>query len=62
LAPAEVFVVQYHDAIGQSVVEQVQAFASLNSVREGKKIFYCVIDGDDTNRLIMAYRKEFGLK
>jgi hypothetical protein len=62
LAPAEIFVVQYHDAIGQSVVEQVKAFASLNSVREGKKIFYCVIDGDDTNRLIMAYPKQFGLK
>ncbi|WP_426609507.1 hypothetical protein [Bradyrhizobium sp. McL0616] len=62
LAPAEIFVVQYHDAIGQSVVEQVQAFASLNSVREGKRINYCIIDGDDTNRLIMAYPKQFGLK
>ncbi|MBR0684655.1 hypothetical protein JQ594_01900 [Bradyrhizobium manausense] len=62
LAPAEIFVVQYHDAIGQSVVEQVKAFASINSVREGKKIFYCLIDGDDTNRLIMAYPRQFGLK
>jgi len=62
LAPAEIFVVQYHDAIGQSVVEQVQAFASLNSVKEGRKIFYCVIDGDDTNRLIMAYPKQFNLR
>jgi hypothetical protein len=62
LSPAEIFIVQYHNAIGQSVVEQVKAFASLNSIKEGKKICYGVIDGDDTNRLIMAYPKQFGLK
>jgi hypothetical protein len=62
LSPAEIFIVQYHDAIGQSVVEQVKAFASLNSIREGKRIWYGIIDGDDTNRLIMAYPRQFGLK
>jgi hypothetical protein len=62
LSPAEIFIVQYHEAIAQSVVEQVKAFASLNSIREGKRIYYGIIDGDDTNRLIMAYPKQFGLK
>ena len=39
LSPAEVFIVQYHDHIGQAVIEQMKAFASLNSVREGKVIW-----------------------
>jgi hypothetical protein len=40
----------------------MKAFASLNSVREGKIIWYGVIDGDDTNRLIEAYPRRFKLK
>jgi hypothetical protein len=33
----------------------------MNSVREGKRIWYGVIDGDDTNRLMAAYPKAFGV-
>ncbi len=62
LSPAEVFIVQYHDHVGQAVIEQMKAFASLNSVREGKVIWYGIIDGDDTNRLIAAYPRFFKLK
>lgn len=62
LSPAEIFVVQYHSQIGQSVIEQMKAFATLNSVREGKRIWYGIIDGDDTNRLLAAYPRQFGLK
>lgn len=62
LSPAEVFIVQYHDQIGQAVAEQMKAFATLNSVREGRPIWYGLIDGDDTNRLIAAYPRHFGLK
>jgi hypothetical protein len=62
LSPAEIFIVQYHGEIGQAVAEQVKAFASLNSVREGKVIWYGLIDGDDSNRLMAAYPKYFGLK
>ena len=62
LSPAEVFIVQYHDHIGQTVIEQMKAFASLNSVREGKVVWYGVIDGDDSNRLIAAYPRYFKLK
>ena len=42
--------------------DQMKAFATLNSLREGKKIWYGVIDGGDTNRLLAAYPKKFGLK
>jgi hypothetical protein len=43
------------------VIEQMVAFATMNSVREGKRIWYGVIDGDDTNRLMAADPKAFGL-
>jgi hypothetical protein len=62
LSPAEVFIVQYHGQIDQDVIQQMQAFATLNSVREGKRIWYGVIDGDDTRKLLAAYPKQFGLK
>lgn len=62
LSPAEIFVVQYHDQIDQDVIEQMKGFASLNSVREGRRIWWGVIDGDDTNRLMAAYPRAFGLK
>lgn len=60
LSAAEVFIVQYHSQIDQSVIEQMVAFATTNSFRERKRIWYGVIDGDDTNRLMAAYPKAFG--
>ncbi len=62
LSPVEVFIIQYHGQIDQDVIEQMEAFATLNSVREGKRIWYGVIDGDDTRKLLAAYPKQFGLK
>jgi hypothetical protein len=61
LSAAEIFIVQYHSQIDQSVIEQMVAFATMNSVREARRIWYGVIDGDDTNRLMAAYPKAFGL-
>jgi hypothetical protein len=61
LSPAEIFIVQYHSQIGQSVIEQMKAFATINSVREGKRAWYGIIDGDDTNRLLAANPRSFGL-
>ncbi len=61
LSAAEIFIVQYHSQIDQSVIEQMVAFATLNSVRERKRIWFGIIDGDDTNRLMAAYPKAFGL-
>ena len=59
LTAAEIFIVQYHSTIDESVVREMQAFATMNSVREDKRIYYGVIDGDDTNRLVAAYPKAF---
>jgi hypothetical protein len=61
LSAAEVFIVQYHSQIDQSVIEQMVAFATMNSVRESKRVWYGVVDGDDTSRLMAAYPKAFGL-
>lgn len=61
LSPADVFIVQYHGQIGQAVVEQMKAFATINSVREGKQVWYGIIDGEDTRRLLAAYPNQFKL-
>lgn len=61
-SPADVFMVQYHDQIDESVVEQMKRFAIANSVRENKQVWYGVIDGDDTQRLISAFPKQFKIK
>jgi hypothetical protein len=61
LAPAEVFFVQYHGQITQSIYEQMDVFATVTWLRTKKNISYCVIDADDTNRLLAAYPKQFGL-
>jgi hypothetical protein len=59
---ADVFFVQYHDQIDESVVEQMKRFAIANSVTENKQVYFGVIDGDDTNRLLAAYPEQFGIK
>jgi hypothetical protein len=59
---AEIFIVQYHDQIDESVIEQMQGWAQLKSIMDGTRIWYGIIDGDDTNRLLKAYPKQFGLK
>lgn len=58
---AQVLVVQYHGAVAESVREQLENFSQLKSVQQERQIYYCVIDGDDTSRLVAAYPKEFGL-
>lgn len=55
---AEVFFIVYHGKIDESVVQQLRAFAIALSIG-GPPIYYCVIDGDDLNRLCQAYRRMF---
>ena len=58
-APAECFLVQYWGQIDESIVEQVKNLAMLKSVQECKRIYYGVIDGRDTMRLVSAYSELF---
>jgi len=57
--PAEFFIVQYWGQIDESIVEQMKTFAISKSMSERKKIYFCVIDGQDSARLILAYRSCF---
>jgi hypothetical protein len=56
---AEVFIIQYWDNIDESVLTQMGAFAIAKSYTTGNKIYYGVIDGNDSSRLIAAYPSAF---
>lgn len=57
---AEVHFLVYHDTIDERVCDQMQIMAIHKSVINGnKKIFYCIIDGSDLERLISVYPECF---
>ena len=56
---AEVFLIQYWGQIDESVVEQMKLFATAKSALEGRRIYYGEIDGQDTLRILQAYRDCF---
>ena len=58
-SPAEVFVIQYNRQIDQSVIEQMKTCATVNSWQDGMPVRYCIIDADDTARILEAYSKQF---
>ena len=55
---AQIFILQYWAAISERIREQVRAFATITSLQRREKIYYCLIDGVDTARLIQAYPKQ----
>ena len=57
--PADVFLVQYWNRIDESIIEQMKNFATAKSACEGRRIYYGTIDGQDTSRLLGAYRDFF---
>lgn len=59
-APAAVFIVQYGGQVAQSVFEEMRTHAYAKAAASpGESIFYCVIDGTDSHRLLLAYPKQF---
>jgi hypothetical protein len=58
-SPANMFILQYWDQIDDSVYEQMESFARVRSIADEKRIYYCVIDGQDTARIVAAYPKDF---
>jgi hypothetical protein len=60
--PAEIFLLQYWLQIEDSVLEQMQMAAKVRSYSDGRRIYYGVIDGQDSARLITAYPKQFKKK
>lgn len=57
--PADVFLIQYWGQIDDSVLEQIENFSKLKSYLEGREIWYGIIDGIDSTRLIEAYKDKF---
>jgi len=57
--PADVFIVQYWREVEDNVYEQMMQFAQLKSYFENRTIWHGVIDGDDSNRLMLAYQSKF---
>lgn len=56
---ADLFIVQYWNRIDQSIVEQLEAFAVAKSMMTQKTLYYCVIDGIDSNRIYLSYKDKF---
>jgi hypothetical protein len=53
-SPAELFVVQYIGEISENVIKDIEG--KVRVLRsQGKRAWYCIIDGQDTARLLKAY-------
>lgn len=57
--PAEVFLVQYWDQIDQAVLKQLEQLVQLKSFLENRRLWYGIIDGQDSNRIMAAYPASF---
>lgn len=57
--PADVFFVQYWAEVDDSVMDQLEQLMRAKSYLESRKVWYGVIDGQDSARLIQAYPKQF---
>ncbi len=57
--PADIFVVHHWREIDSSVLEMMKVFAIAKSTTEMRPIKYCVIDGQDSGRLVKAYPAAF---
>jgi hypothetical protein len=58
-SPAEVFIVQYCGDIDQSVLKQMESHAIAKSVYTGQQIYFGIINGIDSDRLLRAYKRRF---
>jgi hypothetical protein len=59
---ADVFLIQYHGQIGQSVIEQMYQLAIAVSAQRNKTIYLGIVDGEDSRRIVAAYPSQFGGK
>lgn len=56
---AQVFIVQYWKEIDQTVPDLMEQLALAKSYSENRCIYFGIIEGDDSSRLIQAYPKAF---
>jgi hypothetical protein len=58
-SPADLFLVQYWGQIDESIIDQMRRLAVAKSWSESSTIYFGVVDGRDTQRLITAYKQYF---
>jgi hypothetical protein len=58
-APCEIFLVQYCRHVEPTVMAQMKQLAIAKSLFTGDRIFYGIIDGIDSRRLVDTYPKSF---
>ncbi len=58
-APAEGFLIQYCRQIESSVLTQMKQLAIVKSLMTGARVYYGLIDGNDSRRLVLAYPRAF---
>jgi hypothetical protein len=58
-SPADVFLVQYHDEIDQMVIEEMEVHARNLARKREQTIWFGVIDGQDSRRIMAAYPRAF---
>jgi len=51
--------VKYWGQIAEAVAEQMEEFAKAKYAVECVPVFFGIIDGDDSNRLLVAYPNAF---
>jgi len=56
---ADVFLIQYWGQIDESILSQLENFAKLKAYMESREIWYGIIDGIDSARVIKGYREQF---
>lgn len=59
---AEVFIVQYWQEIDERILDMMKPMAYAKSLADGRKVWYGVIDGQDSNRLYRAYPSQFAVR
>ena len=55
--PACLFIIQHNGEIDSDVVELLETCVSNLSTQKSVKLYYCVMDGVDTSRILLAYGK-----
>lgn len=55
-SPAELFVVQFVGEISENIIKDIEGKTNAKR-KEGKQAQYCIINGQDTARILLAYNK-----
>jgi hypothetical protein len=55
-SPAQLFVVQFVGEISENVIKHIEHEVTLLR-HQGKQVWYCIMKGQDTARLLYAYHK-----